>query len=1312
MESSSFLEQAITFIPQEWRYALAANEILPKHARGATLFADISGFTPLSEALVNAYGLRRGAEEIPRTLNQIYTALITEVDRFGGSVIDFAGDSITCWFDNLGFSEDASRRASAAALGMQSAVRAFEAINLPGKAPIVMRVKISIAFGPARRFLVGDPAVQRLAVMGGETLLRMAEGEHLTAPGEVWVDEKTAASLGNQARLGSEKVTGKGDRFFLLEGLNQPVAPCPWPALPPGALSEEQVAPWLQRPVYTWLHDAMGEFLTELRPVAALFMRFRGIDFETDLQAGKKLDDLICRVQKILVTYEGMLVQITIGDKGSYLYLAFGAVVAHEDDARRAVDAAFLLRDLSVSIGWLGEVQIGISQGTMRTGIYGSPNRRAYGVLGDEVNLAARLMSRASPGEILVSNHIYQSVANDRALRSDSVLFEARPPELMKGKAEPVSVFAASGAQRKRAVRLQEPVYPLPMVGRQAELKLIDEKMTLALAGKSQVIGITADAGIGKSRLIAEAIRQASRKGLEIYGGACQSDATTTPYLVWAPIWRAIFEVNPDAPLKRQVRSLEAVVEDYAPDRADSIPLLGSLVGIEIPDNDFTAELEPQYRRMALEALLVDCLKCAAKEAGSKGSGLLLVLEDLHWIDPVSHDLLERAARATVELPVVFLLAYRPPEIQRQPAPRVEKLAQFTKIILCELTDTEAEQAVRAKFAQMYPEWRGAVPKGLIRLVIEQSQGNPFYAEELLNYLNDQNVDFHDLRAVESLELPTSLHSLILSRIDQLTAMQQITLKSASVIGRVFQKRVVNWMIQQEHLDVSLEPSLAELQRRELIRRRETEQIGARQEGQPNQDELEFIFKHIITQEVAYNSLLTTQRRLLHHIAAEAIEALFPEALDELSATLAYHYELGDGTEKAIHYLLRAARRASSIYANGEAISFYQKAIPLVRQRLETDPGGSWRQTAFDLYEALGDILEMTGRHEEAREAYQYAMALSQVDDRIGRSRLYRKIGHSWEVQSQFNQVITAYDQAEAMLGETCDDVAWRREWIDIHNARIYLFYWMARTEDMKALINQLEPFINQYGSQRQKAGFLININALNFRLEHYYFSDATMLLAEETVKVSREAGDMRILVDAVFRQGFAYLWGHRWEKCELALLESLALAEKIGDMVVMLRSLTYLTVLYRWLGDMDKVESYIPRCLEAAERTHMAEYTGTAYANLAWIYWKKGDLEGFEANFKAAYQAWDRVDKAHASRSMQWLALMPSLSVALDRDELNQAVDHARIILDPTYSVRLEADLTQALAQSIEAWEAGRIEETREFLRQSLELASKYGYL
>jgi len=182
------------YIPGDRRNALSRGEDLPDIAYGSALFADISGFTPLTEALTRTFGPRRGVEELTRHLNRVYDTVIDEVNRFGGSVISFAGDAVTCWFDSS--MPNPALRAAACALSMQSEMQAFKMVRLPNGESVALAMKVSIASGPARRFMIGDPAIQYLDILAGETLANMAAGEHLAQQGEVLVDEPTHAQLG------------------------------------------------------------------------------------------------------------------------------------------------------------------------------------------------------------------------------------------------------------------------------------------------------------------------------------------------------------------------------------------------------------------------------------------------------------------------------------------------------------------------------------------------------------------------------------------------------------------------------------------------------------------------------------------------------------------------------------------------------------------------------------------------------------------------------------------------------------------------------------------------------------------------------------------------------------------------------------------------------------------------------------------------------------------------------------------------------------------------------------------------------------
>jgi class 3 adenylate cyclase len=504
---------------------MAQRQELPDRASGAALFADVSGFTPLTEALVQELGPRRGADELTRQLNRVYDALVAEVHHYGGSVMAFSGDAVTCWFDG-----DDGLRATACGLAMQQAMAQFSAIGIPSGRTVSLAMKAAVATGAARRFVVGDPQIQVMDVLAGATLDSLARAEHQAGKGEVVLAPAAVTCLGDKVRIAAWHDDGKtAERFGVVGGLASPVAASPWPQTLLDALDEQEVRPWLLPPVYERLRSGQGEFLAELRPAVALFVCFAGIDYDRDEMAGDKLGAYIRWVQAVLVRYDAYLLQLTMGDKGSSLYAAFGAPIAHEDEAVRAVSAALELQELPADLGFITDVQIGLSQGRMRTGAYGGTMRRTYGVLGDDVNLAARLMQAAGSGQILVSQTVRQASAEVFAWQDLS-------PVRVKGKAEPVAVCCPLRVRTRRAIRAHRSAYALPMVGRKAELALIEERLAMALGGQGQIIGITGEAGIGKTRLAAEAIQVASDQGLVGYASECESYGTNTSYLVWQPI--------------------------------------------------------------------------------------------------------------------------------------------------------------------------------------------------------------------------------------------------------------------------------------------------------------------------------------------------------------------------------------------------------------------------------------------------------------------------------------------------------------------------------------------------------------------------------------------------------------------------------------------------------------------------------------------------------------------------------------------------------------------------------------------------------
>ncbi|MEZ4862408.1 MAG: tetratricopeptide repeat protein [Caldilineaceae bacterium] len=980
------MDTPLAYLPMDRRFALAGGYTVADRTHGAALFVDISGFTQLTEALVRELGPQRGAEELTRYLNLVYDAVIDELHRYGGSVIAFAGDAVTCWLDG-----DTGLAATACALAMQSAMHPFAAITTPAGSTVSLAMKAAVAAGPARRFLVGDPEQRVIDALAGATLVQLANAEHQAQRGEVVIDGATLEALGDLVEAPERRYDAHYDQTIgVVQGLRQAVTAQPWPALAPDRLTDEQIRVWLLPQVYERLRRGLGNFLAELRPTVALFVRFTGIDYDEDEEAGHKLDAYIRWVQGIVAHYEGTLIDLNIGDKGSYLYINFGAPLAHENNADRAAAAALALRAQPESLHYIEPVQIGISQGRMRAGAYGGTHHRTYGVLGDEVNMAARLMMAAQPGQIILSETAQRSL-------SRTFVVEPLPPIRVKGKSEPAVIFALLDAQQVRTLQLTAPAYTLPMIGRPHELAQVTAKVALAAQGQGQVVAIVGEAGIGKSRLVAEVIQARIAQPFALYGGECESYGANSSYLVWQPIWRGIFGIDSAWTPAQQIEALQTQLGEFNPAFVTRAPLLGVVLNLAIPENAFTYALDPKLRKTLLEELLVACLR-----AKSRQQPLLILLEACQWLDPLSYDLLEASAVAIADLPVILLCTARLQEEEtRARAVRAATLSHYTEVSIAPWTPAEAARFIDLKVTQLLG--RGApLPAALVERITAQAEGNPFYLEELLTYLHYRGVDFQNGAALAAVELPDSLQRLTLSLLDQFSESQKITVKVASVIGRLFR---AGWLagIYPELGDPSrIQADLELLYQQELFLR------------DPSEPELVYLFRQVITQSVTYESLPHALKQLLHEQIGQFIEETYPDAIDQYLDLLAYHYDRSANEEKQRHYLRRAGVAAQAAYANVAALDYFSRLLPLLTEG---------EQGAVLL--KIGQIHDTLGRYAEAEEHIHAALALAaQHNDHALLAQCQIALGELHRKQSRYTEAAACFAQAQALAEDIGDEAA------------------------------------------------------------------------------------------------------------------------------------------------------------------------------------------------------------------------------------------------------------------------------------------------
>ena len=1116
------------YIAGDRRRALAAGVELPDRVDGAALFADVSGFTPLTEALAAELGAQRGAEELTACLNIVFHAVIAELDRFGGDVIYFSGDAITCWLDG-----DDGSRATACALAMQETMERIGEEITYGSAGVRLAMKVAVAVGAARRFVVGDPELQLIDVLAGRLIDELAAAERYAGQGEVVLDESALDSLGDRVEIAEERVdSDSGRRIGVVSNLLE--RPAETPTAEAERLPEDVVRPWILPAVYERLRTGRGEFLAELRPAVSLFVQFGGIDYDAD-DAIATLDDFVRRAQLICSEYGGNVLQITIGDKGAYLNAVFGSPHAHEDDGARAAAAALELRDLD-RLTAAADLKIGIASGRLRSGTYGHAMRRTFVCLGDAVNLAARLMSQAPPGSVYVGSFA-------KGLAGDSFAWEALPPLQLKGKAEPVAVYSLLGGSGHGAQRHRR--YELEILGRGDELAALSAALERALEGRGHTVGISAEAGLGKSRLVAEFVRGVRAGGGFVAFGECPAFGTHADYFVWQEIWRSLLRVDTHQSEEEQRSALERELEAIDPALVQRAPLLGPVLGIPIPENDLTAGFDAKLRKTSLENLLAECLRARAA-----GELVVIVLEDCHWIGPLARDLLTALVRASAALPVLFVLAYRPAAAPGGGLGLVQ-LTQFVELELDELEPADVERMIRSKHAQLFGAAAAASPL-LVELVTARAQGNPFYVEELLNYLHGQALDPHDDAALRRLELPESLHSLILSRVDTLDEAPRRTLKVASVVGRSFRARSLPAVYPELGSPEDVAAHLDELRSLELI-------------ALDRDDDHSYLFRHVVTQEVAYETIPYAIRTLLHEQVGGYIERTEADAIELQLDVLAHHYWNSENLAKKREYLVRAGEAAETTYANAAAIDYLERAVPLVGEA-----------ERVDLRLKLGKVVELVGDWQRAEEVEREALALAeQLGDDRARAWCQTALAEVARKQGRYDEALVLLHGAARTFEAVGDDAG-------VGQVRHLIGTLRAQQGEYPQAVASYEASLQIRERLDDKAGMAGLLSNLGVVSEYSGDLVAARRYHEQALQLRTLLDDRRAIAVSLTNLGTIAVLEHDYEAARPAFEEAMRLNREVGDAWMVANADNNLGNATRGLGEYETAQRHYAASLQA----------------------------------------------------------------------------------------------------------------------------------
>jgi len=829
------------------------------------------------------------------------------------------------------------------------------------------------------------------------------------------------------------------------------------------------------------------------------------------------LNDLMKELIDAVYQCGGMVNQI-IGD---CVMAVFGAPIALEDDAARALRAALAMRERLEPFNkrWLDQLKeplalhTGISSGMVVAANVGSNLRMSYTIIGDVVNVASRLQAMATPGQILGNQGTYR-------LTRGGFDFQTLEPIRVKGKNDPIAVFELTSAKSRREEGLAS-----PLVGREWECKVIRKAISATKSGHGAIVLVFGDAGVGKSRLLNET-RSSMSEEFNWLEGRCFASTQILSYTPILDLLRQQIQIADTQSTEEQQSALSRYVSANFADEPDVYPILAQLLALplEPADVDVVEALKgEEFRRRfysLVEALLISL--------GEK-QPVVLVIEDLHWADESSIDLIAHLLPLIKRTRFSFVglsrSRQRPANLWQKLAPILEECRENLVDIPLQSLSVEESRSLMTHLLD-----GGYLPASVAEEILDKSEGNPFFLEEVVRSL----IERGDLRfdgkewVVTSLtgilQVPDSLQGVLLSRLDRLSVdLKQLTQKAA-VIGRIFYYRVLERITSASN---SLRDQLANLENLDLVHER------------CRLPELEFIFRHALTQEVAYQTLLTPTRKGLHQQVGDALESLFRDRLDEFAGVLAYHFYSAESWHKALEYSIRSGDAAFRVCAYAEARDHYGRALKCVKY-LEPDPIHLRHKVEITIG-LVGASLHAGVPDQNLAMLVESEQIAQSLDDPVLTARIQLWIGRAHYIGGRLKEATHYYQQA-LYLAQELEDPALAALPRAVFG-RVLLM--QGRFKESLQMLNEAIPLLEREKNQHETIFAYIHRGIAQTWLGHYA---AGLSDANRTLEIARSSRDQNAEIMSLVGLTMIQVLAGEFADGIATGLEAQAVAEKSGD--------------------------------------------------------------------------------------------------------------------------------------------------------------------
>ena len=878
MDGDGHREKLAAFLPRIAWGLLRENS---SHVRldGCAVFADVAGFTPLAESL-SMIG-KEGSEELTRIVNAFFSTMVGIVHEEGGDVLRFGGDAMTIFF------AAGLRPALLASARMQEAAGRFSAIATRG-GEFSLAMKVGLATGPILAGILGDAQAGSDYFAAGGVLNEAAEAEHHAAKGEILL---SPACAGQASALGA-RIRTNADGYGLLESLPEGLAPAigAGPGLKAPAMPAEPV---LRAFLPSFIVDKAGVpegFQSgEHRRTTVLFLALEGLDYEADAGVRDKVGTVYREVASVVRSFGGTVNKFDMGDKGSKAICIFGAPVALDGQEEMACRASLALLENKVLHSLLTGIRGGITSSSLFSAYVGGEERREYTVMGDGINLAARLMSNAKSWRMLASEEVAREAGG-------ALEFRPLDPIFVKGKKEKVPIYRPLGE------RVEGADDKVSFVGRGEALDVL--LSILSSADASGLAFVQGEPGVGKSALLHEAGLRLNRRGIRHVTVPLLSHEVGVYLGAWGAVLLSRLGITRRDPAELRAEALRGAVSR---EDAEYLPLVAPLLGLEMAETDSTAGLQAKDRKDLTFAILARLLLSQVTDVPYG-----VFIDPVEHADPASLEFLHYLLTEAGDRPLKVLLASRQP-----PSDDLIKAQLELRVVALDVLGRPEVEAFLVRSAGMAPP-----TEPFLDFLVRKTHGNPRFLTQLLVTLQKAGVVSPgpsglleaDEDRLSSAAFPDTLEGLLLARVDALPEEEKRILKAASVLGESFSVYLLGGLLGRE--PKSLVPTVQRLAERGLVR---MDAWG---------DRFYATFNDSLMRDAVYEALNFSTKRVYHGSVARLIEAR-ESARPEARPILGYHYQAAGEDGKAAAYTWRAARDARARYDNLVAYDLFSRYVVL-----------------------------------------------------------------------------------------------------------------------------------------------------------------------------------------------------------------------------------------------------------------------------------------------------------------------------------------------------------------------------------------------